>query len=114
MHDRFILLHRKKDLDISQSLILEAWTKNLPELGLAYDLKESFFDLWEAETRGQAISLYQNWQKRIPSELQPAFQPLLTAMSNWHKEIFNYFDHPVTNAYTEALNGLLRQVARTG
>jgi transposase len=42
------------------------------------------------------------------------FQPILTAMTNWETEIFNYFDHPITNAYTEALNGLIKMVNRTG
>jgi hypothetical protein len=33
-------------------------------------------------------------------------------MTNWETEIFNYFDHPITNAYTEALNGLIRRMGR--
>jgi len=114
MHDRSILLRRKADLDESKQLILEVWTKNLPELGMAHDLKEAFFDLWNAESRAEAESLYQDWQARISPGLQAAFQPLLTAMSNWHEEIFAFFDHPVTNSYTEALNGLLRLATRQG
>jgi transposase len=114
MHDRFILLHRKANLNESQQLILDVWTRNMPELGIAYELKESFFALWDADSRQKAITLYQQWQARIPTELQPAFQPLLTALTNWHTEIFNYFDHKITNSYTESLNGLLRVVSRQG
>ncbi len=33
-------------------------------------------------------------------------------MHNWHDEIFAYFDQPVTNAYTESANNLIR--ARLG
>ncbi len=30
------------------------------------------------------------------------------------REIFAYFDHPITNAYTEALNGLVKIMNRNG
>lgn len=48
---------------------------------------------------------FQKWLGNIPVELQPAFKDLLTAMKNWHDEVFNYFEQPNTNAYTEAVNG---------
>lgn len=35
-------------------------------------------------------------------------------MGNWETEIFNYFDHPVTNAFTECLNGLTRVYELSG
>jgi hypothetical protein len=31
---------------------------------------------------------------------------------NWHQPIFAYFDHFVSNAYTEALNGLIKTAQR--
>jgi hypothetical protein len=38
-------------------------------------------------------------------------------MENWHEEIFSYFDlmpNPVTNAYTECLNGIINKINRDG
>ncbi len=35
-------------------------------------------------------------------------------MKNWQTEIFNFFDHPITNAYTESLNNLIRVMNRLG
>lgn len=35
-------------------------------------------------------------------------------MGNWHDEVFAYFDHPITNAYTESLNNLIRVMNRLG
>lgn len=35
-------------------------------------------------------------------------------MHNWHDEIFAYFDQPVTNAYTESANNLIRVMQRLG
>ena len=42
MHDRFVLLKRKRDLNDKEALLLDGWTKNYPELGAAYTLKEGF------------------------------------------------------------------------
>ncbi len=109
MHDKYILLHRKKDLSESQLLILQAWTLNLPDLGAAYELKESYFDLWAASSRQAAMTAYQAWRKRIPAPLEEDFKPLLTAMENWETEIFNHFEANLTNAYTETLNGIIKR-----
>ncbi|MBT4788682.1 MAG: hypothetical protein HON68_06045 [Gammaproteobacteria bacterium] len=38
----------------------------------------------------------------------------MRATGNWHKEIFNYFDHPITNAYTVSLNNLIRVMNKIG
>lgn len=46
------------------------------------------------------LETYRQWLDRIPEEMQTAFKPIVTAMRNWETEVFNYFDHPITNAYT--------------
>ena len=35
-------------------------------------------------------------------------------MDNWHIEIFNYFDHPDTNALTESINNQIKAIYRQG
>ncbi len=35
-------------------------------------------------------------------------------MANWETEVFAYFDHRITNAYTESLNSLIRVMNRLG
>lgn len=115
--DRFILLRRKAELKPDQMMLMEVWTKNFPPLGQVYDLKEEFFDIWGLATDSkQAIKLYSEWQKKIPAEAEAAFKPLTTAFTNWHTEIFSYFDleHKVTNAYTEGLNGIIKLTNRVG
>ncbi len=46
--------------------------------------------------------------------MQSAFEPLTKAMTNWEEEIFAYFDHRITNAYTESINNLIRVINRVG
>ena len=114
MYDRFILLKRHKELTEMEKVTLDLWTKNHPSLGIAYELKESFFELWDIDSRQKAYLKYHDWKAKIPKELQPAFEPLTKAMENWEAEIFSYFDHRITNAYTESLNSLIRVITRIG
>jgi transposase len=39
---------------------------------------------------------------------------LIRAFTNWQPWILNYFEHPVTHAYSESLNSLIRVMNRLG
>lgn len=114
MHDRFVLLKRRRDLTDKDAFNLDGWVKNYPLLGEAYRLKEAFYDVYEAEGPREALDAYERWFKSIPPELIEHFQPIITAWRNWMPEIVGYFEHPVTNAYTESLNSLIRVMNRLG
>jgi transposase len=114
MHDRFVLLKRERDLKDSEILLLSGWTKNYDELGLAYRLKEDFFGIYDAQSPDEAQGRYLEWKARITPEVAPAFADLVRAWDNWTPWILGYFDHPVTNAYTESLNNLIRVMNRLG
>ena len=114
MHDRFVLLKRERDLNDKERLNLDGWTKNYPELGEAYRLKEQFFGIYDAESPDEAQAKFIQWQKSIPSEIADAFADIERAWGNWTMPILNYFNHPVTNAYTESLNSLIRVMNRLG
>jgi len=115
MHDRFLLLHRPTDLDVSKQLILEAWLENMPVLKAVYQRKEAFYDIYQAKTRKEALELYQAWKRSIPSDLEYAFRPLLTAVENWQNEIFNFFTGArITAGFTENLNGRVKLMQKNG
>ena len=114
MHDRFVLLKRESELNDSEVLKLSGWLNNYPELGQAYKLKEDFFKIYEARSRCEAIARYEVWEKSITHEVRDAFADLIRAWRNWQPYILNYFEHPVTNAYTESLNNLIRVMNRLG
>lgn len=114
MHDRFVLLKRREDISDEEYLKLSGWTVNYPVLGAAYDAKEAFYGIWDMDNRRDAEGAYEIWREGLPAEIEEAFKPILTAVGNWRAEIFNYFDHPITNAYTESLNNLIRVMNRLG
>lgn len=115
VHDRFLLLRRAKTLKPEQQLILETWTNRFPLLGNAYQAKEAFHEIYSITDKQAAINAYAFWQAALPAELKGPFKELLSAMKNWHAQIFNYFDgNQITNAYTEAINGLIKIDNRAG
>ncbi len=114
MHDRFVLLKRESDLDAKEKGRLLTWLETYPELGLAYRLKEDFFKIYDAESRHNALTRFVDWEKSITPDVRDAFADLIRAWRNWQPYILNYFDHPVTNAYTESLNSLIRVMDRLG
>lgn len=114
MHDRFVLLKRERDLNDKELLLMSGWTKNYEEIGLAYRLKEEFFDIYESQSPDEAQAKFIDWKRSVTPEVLPAFSDLIRAWDNWTPWILGYFDHPVTNAYTESLNNLIRVMNRLG
>ena len=114
MHDRFVLLKRNHELSDKQTFLLDGWCKNYSELGLAYQQKEAFFDIYEAQTKEEAAALFVEWQRQLTPEIKGAYADLVKAWNNWEPYICNYFDHKITNAYTESLNNLIRVTSRIG
>src|SRR5699024_11190946 len=68
----------------------------------------------EANSVNEAYELYQNWLSNVPTELMIYFEDLIKAVNNWEEEIFNYFYSPITNAYTESLNRLIKTMNHVG
>lgn len=114
MHERFLLLRRPKDLEAEEKLKLGDWLGRFPVLASAYNLKESFFGVFDAETKKDGLAAFQTWEGGMDTAMKSAYKPLLTAVYNWRDEIFAYFDHLATNACTEALNGIAKNINRNG
>ena len=114
MHDRFVLLKRERDLTDKERLNLDGWTKNYPTLGQAYRLKEDFYGIYDAESPEEAMECYEAWYRGIPTGIREHFSDIIRAWGNWQPYILGYFEHSVTNAYTESLNNLVRVLSRLG
>ena len=116
MRDRYILLKRHRDLEAKDLLLLDTWLGNIPQLEVAYRLKEIFFDLYEIKDKKEAEERYTIWSDTVAAnpDIAPYFEDLIRAVTNWHDPIFNFFDFQITNGYTEAMNGLIKIANRIG
>lgn len=112
--ERFLLLKRQHNLNDKEMTRALDWFKQFPELGEAHALKEGFLSIWDQKTRTDAEAACTQWLGNIPSELAGTFKDLTTAVHNWHDEIFAYFEQPITNAYTESVNRLAKDMNRMG
>lgn len=112
--ERFLLLKRQHDLDGKAMAQLLGWFDQFPQLGEAHALKEGFLSIWDQSSRAGAEAACERWRANIPAELAPTFKDLTTAMNNWYDEIFAYFEQPITNAYTESVNRLAKDMNRMG
>lgn len=113
MRSKPLLNMRYAQLNEKQRFNVDMWLDNTPELAAAHRLKEAFFDIYDLP-RKQAIAAYDAFPATVPDDLRADFKVLLTMMRNWRTEILAYFSHPITNAYTEALNGVAKTINRTG
>ncbi len=114
MGDRWLLLRNAKDLDATQTILLESVLGQFPLLAKGWKAKEAFRAIWNNKTRQEGETAYQQWLADLDPEIEPAFSDLKKAMANWHTEIFNYFEHRITNAYTESFNSIARKMDRMG
>ena len=65
MRDRFVLLKRERDLNDKERLLLDGWTKNYPELGAAYGLKEGFYGSMRGLVTRRPLSLPTRLETRL-------------------------------------------------
>ena len=109
-----MFLKRQAELEDRDRLLPDYWQRNVPWIARLYELKEQFFDIYAAANRAEAEDRLHHWLVGIPEEFEAWLQPILTHTTTWREEILNYFDHPYTNAGTEALNGLVKLANRNG
>lgn len=108
------LRKRKHALPDNHKTFLEKRLAELPDLAMAHALKEEFFNIWNIHDRREAAARLDEWAAGIPERVRFAFSNLLTALGNWREEILNYFDYPVTNAFTESINNIIKSMQRSG
>ncbi len=112
--DRFILLEREGRLSTDEHDKMLEWFELHPELELAYRMKESFHEIYNCGDKEDAQAFARAWLDSLPPEMEYAFGAARTALTNWWGEIFNFYDHRVTNAYTESTNRLAKDMNRMG
>lgn len=112
--DKFILKTREHALSAWERSQLEMWRHEFPVIGATYDLKEEFYRIYDAQTEQEARLRFHTWRNHIPVDMMKYWESILVTWQNWDKEIFEYWNHLITNAYTECQNMLTRAIDRIG
>ena len=111
------LLHAHgKNLSPQRAFVLDGMLKNNDLLSAAWHTKESFYEIWghqDRPSRHEAETKFDQWKGSIPDEVAE-FRGVAKTIDSWREQVFAYFDHPYTNAYTESANGLIKIANRAG
>lgn len=111
---REILVKNPKTLTASEEFLLSGWLRNFPILNTARETMRSFKRIYNLQSKSAAERALDDWLMSMPDEVEEQFQPLLSAIEGWRPQIMNYFDHRITNAFTEAMNKKVKSIARDG
>jgi len=112
--ERYLMLSRPHKLNMKSIIYRDAWFSEFPELKVAYDLKEQFFNIYEANTKDEALDKYKEWLCSIPDDLT-IYNDVAITVKNWGREIFNYFSYGrLTNAFVEGINNTIRAIEKQG
>ena len=110
-----VFLMREDKLSSKALTTRDAWFDVYPEMQVAYELKESFFRIYENTSRPEAERAFREWFRSIPPETEyNGWRMLAKTVRRFRNEIFNYFDHPYTNAFVEGLNRVVRSISNSG
>ncbi len=107
------LLHRQR----VQLVTMDMWHPHQEAVQAALPQATVVIDKFHVLKMANAAverSYFQTWERSLTDRHRIAFTEPLTAWGNWETHILAYFDHPVTNAYTESLNNLIRATDRLG
>jgi transposase len=111
---RRLLQTSRHHLSPARRMLVDAIIGNSPVIDAAWNAKETFYDIWDVRPRADAEAAFDRWAASIPGCIEVEFRPIAQMVQNWREEIFAFFDYPVTNAYTEARNGLIKIANRAG
>lgn len=111
---KLLLQTSRHRLSPMRRMMLDGLIGNNPLLDAAWHAKERFYDIFAAKSRAVAEKRFDAWARKIDERIEAEFRPVANMVENWRSEIFAFFDYPVTNAYTEAVNGLTKIANRAG
>lgn len=111
---KLLLQTSRHRLSPMRRMLLDGMLANSPLLSAAWHAKEAFYDIFATKKRAVAEKRFDAWVAGLDPQITAEFQPVANMVQNWRAEIFAFFDYPVTNAYTEAVNGLTKIANRAG
>jgi transposase len=112
--DQRIFTKREAKLTETNIIRMQTWTGLYPELRHAYDAKEAFYCIYDLTSRQEAETAYLDWLARLTPQQRKVFAKFIRLMKRRGGDVFNYFDHPYTNAATEQKNSVARYIYRQG
>lgn len=107
-----ILTMRKSKLNPEQSERVEYLLYFSTDLQCAYYLKELFYEILDNTDCTNGKKLLSQWILIAQNSRLKDYQDCASTFVNWAKPIFNTFDYPYTNGFTEGCNNKIKVLKR--
>jgi len=109
---KWLLLSKKSNLKEDNLIALEVLLSQSKDLGIAYHLKELFYEFMQSKSRTEAVKRLKHFTIVAYSSELKEFDACLTMIRNWSTYILNAFDCKYTNGYTEGTNNAIKVIKR--
>ncbi|MDQ3660043.1 MAG: ISL3 family transposase [Actinomycetota bacterium] len=109
---RWAFMKRASKLSHQDADALQPIFETLPEVGIAWMLKEQFALIYDAPDRIEAERRLELWLDQITAAGIPEFLNTWRTLQWWRDEILNYFDDRVTNAFAEGITNKIKVMKR--
>lgn len=111
-HSKRILTMRRCKLKPEQLEKVEYLLYFNDDLRSAYYLKELFYEILDCDDGNKGKELLSEWILTAQSSRLKDYHDCATTLQNWSKSIFNTFDYPYTNGFTEGCNNKIKVLKR--
>lgn len=110
--NRWVFMRRAHKLGDRERSSLAAMFELIPEIGVAWLLKEQFAAIYEAPDRAEAERRLEVWIDHIIEADLPEFTNVWRTLQWWVEPILAYFDDRVTNAFAEGITNKIKVMKR--
>jgi len=111
-HKRFLILARRKNLEIEKKEALDSLIEQNNTLYVAYLLKEQVLDVFEEGDAITGIVRLYKWFENVRKAGMEQFNGVIETMKKYLYGIVNYFKHQLTNAASEGINTKINVIKR--
>ena len=111
-HSKKVLTMRRNKLNPEQVEKVEYLLYFNDDLRSAYYLKELFYEILDCKDKAKGKELLSKWILIAQNSRLKDYQDCATTLQNWSKSIFNTFDYPYTNGFTEGCNNKIKVLKR--
>ena len=111
-HSKKILTMRRNKLNSEQLEKVEYLLYFNDNLRRAYYLKELFYEILDCDDRNKGKELLSEWILTAQNSRLKDYHDCAITLQNWSKSIFNTFDYPYTNGFTEGCNNKIKVLKR--
>jgi len=112
--DRALLL--SKDANLTEELHQDRaeMLARFPVLAECHAAKAEFYKFWDTADATSFPARLEEWRGSVGDLARPFYARLIRVTESWEEEIGNFFIMGLTNAGTESINRLIRQIAEAG